>query len=242
MAHKRRPPVAHIEPNLPTLHHRPVDATTLPGHSGFYLDPVVLRADTPKIEVIGRLTGKPSASMPQPRYEIVERPGRASAVRYAGHDPHTLDIPMALDKGGGAGVESLISDLERLAQRAGDTHEPPVISVSGAGIPHTELNWRLQPIEENPALTRYKNDGSRERFGCTLHLIEAVVDLVLAETIRGGQGLRGRRTVRARQGETLYDIARRVYGDPGRASDLQKANPWARFGQVFAAGTKIRVP
>lgn len=242
MAHKRRPPVAHIEPNLPTLHHRPVDATTLPGHDGFYLDPVVLRSDTPKIEVIGRLTGKPSASMPLPRYDTVERPGRASVPRYLGHDPRLLDIPMALDKGGNAGVEALIENLERLAQRASDTHEPPVISVSGAGIPHTDLNWRVQQIEENQALTRYLGDGRRERFGCTLHLIENVIDRVLAETIRGGKGLRGRRTERTRAGETLYDLARRIYGDPGRANDLQRANPWSRFGQVFRAGIKIKVP
>jgi phage tail protein X len=242
MAHKRRPPVAHIEPNLPTLHHRPQDATTLPGHQGFYLDPVVLTSDTPKIEVIGRLTGKPSASTPSPRYETVERPGRTSAVRYAGHDPQLLDIPMALDKGGATGVEKLVANLERLAQRASDTHEPPVIKVAGAGIPHTDLNWRVQSIEPNLDQTRYLGDGRRERFACVLHLIENVVDRQLAQTITGGKGIRGRRTVRARKGETLYDVARRIYGDPSRASDLQKANPALRFGQALKAGQKIRVP
>lgn len=221
---------------------RPPNAERLSGRPGWYRDPVVLEATDPKITVIGRLTGKPTAATPRPRYETVNRPGRTALVRYTGHDPHELTIPMALDKGGDAGVEKVISLLEDLMERHSADGEPPVIRVEGQGVPHTGLKWRVQDVEENEALTRYLPDGRRERFAFTLHLIEHVTDRQLARSIVGGKGLRAVRTTRTRQGETLYDIARRAYGDPSRASDLQKANPQTRFGQVFRAGVKLKLP
>lgn len=225
----------------------PVGQGGLPGGQAALLlrgkDPVWFHSDDPLVDVVLRLTGKPTASLPHPRYDNVERPGTFSLTRYRGHDPYEQSIPVMVDRAGN-GIENVLGDLERLLERSRSTLEPPVVTVQGAGISHAGLKWRVTSIEEDPGRTEYLPDGRRSRMYCTVNLIQHVTDRLLAESIRDGKrakGIRNRQTT-ARAGEDLYDVARRVFGDPSRASDIAKANPGVRLGQRFKKPRKLRLP
>lgn len=203
-------------------------------------DAVWLHSDTPVIDLVCRLNGKPGLALPKPRYDQVDRPGTSSLNRYRGHDPRTMPVPLLIDRGGRS-IKADIVTLEQLAERTNDTAEPPVLKVQGIGVQHAGRNWRLT-LPDDPADVQYNLAGDPSRLAITVTLVEHTTDKLLAQTLTGGPGVRGTRLVRTRAGDTLYDLARRYYGDPSRASDIQKANPWARFGQVFRAGRKLYIP
>lgn len=206
-------------------------------------DPVWLHSDAPVIDVVARLTGKPSATLPRPRYDTVDLPGTTGLNRYRGHDPHEMQLPILLERAGNP-VEGDIDKLEAFARRhnaSGD--EPPVVIVQGVGVPHTDLDWRVT-FPEEPDRIEYDSSGRRIRFGLTLTLVEHISDRVLAQTLTGGKRGKGirHRTATTRKGEDLYSFARRIFGDPSRAADIQRANPFTRFGQVFKADVKLTLP
>lgn len=206
-------------------------------------DPVTFRSDNPKLEVEERLAGKPTASIPRPRYETVDRPGAFGLTRYRGHDPYVQSIPIVIDRGGD-GIENAILDLERLLERSKSTLEPPVVTVEGKGVSHTGLKWRVESAVEDTDHTMYLPDGRRSRAYFTVNLIQHVADRLLTESIKGGRrasGIRNRhRTIRA--GEDLHAFSRRIFGDPSRASDIARANPGVRLGQRFKHARSLRLP
>jgi hypothetical protein len=72
----------------------------------------------------------------------------------------------------------------------------------------------------------------------------------LNETLRQTKAARGlkTRTTRVKAGEeTLYDVARRYYGDPSRASDIARGELQAggrplALGALLKTGTQLRMP
>jgi hypothetical protein len=67
----------------------------------------------------------------------------------------------------------------------------------------------------------------RCRYETEITLTQHVTANSLNETLRQTKAARGlkTRTTRVKAGEeTLYDVARRYYGDPSRASDIARAN------------------
>lgn len=209
-------------------------------------DDVWIGSDDPLIDVIGRLIGRPSATLPRPRYDSLQRPGQFDLTQYTGHEPYVLTIPMKFD-GHGTSVEARIRDLERLAERSGPNLEPPVVKVLGNGVPHTSLRWRVQSLDEIEDRTRYTTTGDRWRFCVTVTLIQRVTDQVLAESLKAvlpAKRSRGvvNRSTRVKAGEdSVYDVARRVYGDPSRASDIARANPGIRLGSKLRVGLRLRL-
>lgn len=210
---------------------------------------VAITSSDPDIDLRARLTGRPTAALRRPRYETQDLPGEVGIVKYAGHEPVEQAIPMKFDRAAEReSVEARIRLLERLVQRTASNDEPPIVKVRGNGVLHQGFNWRVASIDEDTARTRYLPNGDRMLFACTVNLIQQVDERVLAESLaafrRRGQGPGIRtRTTKVRQGESsLYDVARRVYRDPSRASDIARANPGRRLGERLKVGWTLRLP
>lgn len=221
-----------------------IPGTPIQGTVTLGRDAVWLHSDTPTIDVVARLAGQPSATFPRPTYDTAERPGAFGLTRYRGHDPYTMSLPLMLEREGRS-IEGLIGDLEQMAERAPGSLEPPVVRVVGAGVPHSGLKWRVQLPDDVDRVQTNPGNGQRVRVWLTVTLIQHVTDTLLAETVRRGKAAKGltknRTTVRTGE-STLYDVARRVYGDPFRAGDIAAANPGIRLGQRLRPGRTLRLP
>lgn len=224
-------------------------AGALPGvnaSSGVFIiggspDTVYIGTDDQSEYILARLTGPATAGPPRPRYTRTERHEKFSIVSWVGHDPYEMAVPIKFDKGGSTSVEADIRSLWRLlgGGQAAKPVEPPVVRVIGP-VPHQTLRWRVESINEQDDRTVYlPNSDQRCRFACTVNLVQHVADQQLTLT-NSAKGLRSR-TARARRGEDLYDISKRMYGDRSHASDIARANG---VGVGFAppVGFKLRIP
>lgn len=206
-------------------------------------------SDHPPIDVLARMVGNASARPPRPNYVQTPRPGLVELNRFTGMSVYEQTLPIMFDAyAAQRSVEPAIRKLETLAERSAPNGEPPVVRAIGPipyGTEKTTVRWRVASIEEITDRTIYLPGGlERCRFACTVTLIQHVTDKQLAESIRRGKraaGLRSRK-VRAREGDYLTDIARREFGDPGRAGDIARANPGLRIGQRLKAGQTVRLP
>jgi nucleoid-associated protein YgaU len=140
--------------------------------------------------------------------------------------------------------------LEGFAEVPDHRDEPPVLKVSGAiPLPHPNLTWRLTAIED-PTNVLFLSGGKRRcRYETEITLTQHVTADSLNETLRQTKAARGlkTRTTRVKSGEqTLYDVARRYYGDPSRASDIARANfkggRQLALGSLLTVGRSLRMP
>jgi hypothetical protein len=212
---------------------------------------VWIGSEDPQLDVVCDLIGKPWVSAPQPKFETQDRPGRRGLSQYVGHDPQELELQLKLG-GAGTGVEAAITALESLARRhefAGRS-EPPILKVVGFGVPRRPAQWRITTIECDRERTLYTDGGERSLHICTVTFVEHIVDRVLAESLksvrrdRHDRGVKVRKTTVLAGEKSLYDVARRVYGNPGRASDIQAANPrlGITLGSLLRKGMRLRLP
>lgn len=219
---------------------------------------ITFSASDPEISVTAKLLGIPQPPVPRPRFDTQERPGRRDAVQYLSHEAYEMTLQVKLDNPDRVSVEGKITRLQSLAQRhhfAG-VFEPPIVKIACPAVPLTNLRWRVAEITEDINRTRfqYKVAGDkqldRHLYVANVRLLERTFDEVLVEQLRAvlpADHSRGitRRTTTVRAGEdSLYDVARRVYRDPSRAAQIQRANPiivrW--LGQRLKVGTKLRLP
>jgi LysM domain len=216
-------------------------------------DDVWIGSEVPLIDVTARLIDKPHVTAPRPKFTTQDRPLRFGLTQYVGHDLYEMALRIKLDNGGSS-VEGRIRRLESLAERkpiGGGRLEPPVVKVLGPGIRHQRLKWRITAIDEETERAKYTAGGKDcTLYVATVRLVQHVVDRVLAESLRAvspanrERGIRNR-TITVKAGETsLYDVAKRVYGDPQKAADIANANPGRslRLGSRLKPGMRLRVP
>lgn len=205
-------------------------------------DAVYIGTDDQSTFLVARLTGAPDPAPPQPRYTTTERWGQFSTTTWAGHDPYQMALPIKLDRGGRRTVEPDIRALWRLLGGGKATRpvEPPVVRLVGP-VPHAGLRWRCRAFEVNDERTQYLvGTSERSRFAGTLTLVQAVADEKLEASLGPGKGVKARFT-RARRGEDLYDISKRMYGNRSHAADIARAN---HVGVSFvpSTGLRLRIP
>lgn len=255
MAKRRRQPISRVSPVIQVGapagfspgQSRPKVSTLIEGVYGS----VWIGSDHPPVDVVGVLWRPASARPPRPRYEQTPRPGLVALNRYSYHEGYEQTIPLKFDgysRDRSRSVEGMIRKLESLAERSAPNGEPPVVRAIGPipyGTEKSTVRWRVSAIEEIEERTIYLPGGlERCRFVCNVTLIQHVTDRQLAESIRRGkraQGVTNRKT-KAKAGEYLTDVSRRIYGDPSRASDIARANPGLRLGQRLKAGQTVRLP
>jgi hypothetical protein len=202
---------------------------------------VWIGSEHPAIDVVAKLIGPVRCTPPRPRYLTDDRHGRTSVTRWAGQQPLEQEIPLKFDgHRNEASVVGKIRDLESLAMPVGNG-PPPLVRAFGASVRHQGLWWRITQIVENTERAIYINDD-QVVYVATVTLTQHVKDQLLNFAGANAQGFRNRTTT-VRDGEdSLYDVAKRVYKDRGKAKDIARANPGVRLGQKLKRGTKLRLP
>lgn len=200
-------------------------------------------ADIPRL--VALLRNPVSNPVPRPRIVTVERPGTWSLTEYAGHDPYMLTLPLRFDRWRtGEPVEDQMRLLERLAERQKPTLVPPIVRVRGP-VPHKGLRWWVSAINVDDEQTLWTDTGdARTRIIVDVELTSYHAPDTLDEDLGPLKSQKGiaTRTTRVREGESdLYAVARRVYHDPSRASDIARANH-IPLGTRLKTGRPLRIP
>lgn len=213
---------------------------------------VISTADNPHdpIQVTCEQTAPALWRPPRGRWSTIDRGGRIGLISYDGQDPYELQLFVRFDGYPGQGVEGSIRALESFAEVPDGQQEPPVLAVDGAiPKPHPNLKWRLTLIDDPADVLFLPGGKSRCRYSTTLTLTQHVTPDTLTETLKQTKSSSGlqTRTTRVQPGETtLYDVARRYYHNPARASEIAQANfkngrPLS-LGSKLTAGTQLRMP
>lgn len=187
---------------------------------------------------------------PVPRYQNVDRPGRIGVPEWMGQDPYQLIAAIRIDGYPARSVEPDIRLLESFAEVPSGRQQPPALTVEGATPrPHPHLKWCLTDIADPTDVLFVPGGKHRCRYATTLTLTQHVDSAELDETLRATGASRGlrTRTTKVRPGENdLFTVARRVYGNPGRASDIAQANfsngAHLRLGMRLRVGQTLRIP
>jgi LysM repeat protein len=154
-----------------------------------------------------------------------------------------------------------ISRISRMAVGTATQEEPPLVTVSGPGVPKPTgpTQWVIESITWGTNVIwdfSYLGVMSRLRQDATINLLQYVAgDRVAFKNLKVGTGIQAapkstkaaphgwQQTVTARQGDTLKKIAARVYkpANPGDWKIIAKANN-IRDGNHLKKGQKIRIP
>lgn len=236
----RRP--QHPPQRLPNTH----DATTRSADHVATPGTIWIWADVPLITVTARLRGPATSPSPRPQIRVTDRRGQVSLTEYAGREPYEVILPIQFDEfRSQRSVEPWIAQLERLAVAEGDARTSPIVRVEGPIPPRCKnVTWFVDDLIEIPERTEHNTTGDRVRYAVDVHLIERTWDdlLVSAQQIPTSEqtGLLTRTTT-VKKGEDIYDVARRAYGDPGRAVEIARANTIPLTSKL-KVGQRLRLP
>lgn len=203
---------------------------------------VVFLSDDPDTRLACETEGG-HPSPPEPVYDEVQRAGAISLTPWVRQNPYKMDVHVRIDGFPDRSVENDIKTLEGLAEVQAGRSEPPIVTLDGAvPKPHPNLKWVISGFDA-PTVD-FLASGERCRYETTVHLIQRVTDRVLVESLRATSQSKGVkvRTITVRAGEDwLFDVARRAYKDPSRASDIARANS-LHLGKKLRAGLVLRLP
>lgn len=203
---------------------------------------VVFSSDSPEASVTCETTGA-FPFPPEPVIDEVRRPGAISLTPWTGQAPYRMDVTVRFDGFPDRSVEPSIAVLEGFAEVPAGRAEPSAVTVDGAvPKPHPNIKWRVSGFD-TPTVD-FLLSGERCRYETVVHLVQAVTDRVLIESLRATSKSKGvkARTITVRDGEDwLFEIARRAYKDPSRAGDIATANS-LHLGKKLTPGTVLRLP
>lgn len=180
------------------------------------------------------------------KWDEVDRPEDVALTDYTGDSLVHLDVPVLLD-GYRAGVDqtALLSQILTLT-RGGSAGRAPDFIATGP-IPYSGLRCVMEAPDWGDTM-RF-DDGRLARQALTLHLIEFVDPDAIAVTAKksdagaagGGKSKTKGVTVKA-GGETLLQVATRVYGNPSLAQEIGRMNGIRDVRKKIKAGTVLRLP
>lgn len=187
-------------------------------------------------------------------WELVNRPRRQAATLWTGIEPLRMPVPIVLDGfRGDDSVESEVSKLEAMARPPARGAEPPIVNVSGPGIPHSDIDWVIENIEWGEGLLS-RSGRERVRQEGTITLLRYVADdrlsirsaqeRALANAVATGnlysEGQRSIGLYTVNEGETLASIAANEFGNAGQWHRLADLND-IRDPDSVVAGQVIRL-
>jgi hypothetical protein len=184
---------------------------------------------------------------------VVSRQRKIGLTVWQGKDPLRMAVSILFDGFiDGTSQEIPISRLSRMALPPAGGGEPPVVKVSGLGVPKpgpTEwviesLAWGTNVIWENAAngvLARLRQD-------CVVSLLQYVDDdrvafkgLQPASSPTGKSKSGWPKTYTAKAGDTLNTIAKHFYGDASKWKKIGDANG-IRDPRSVKKNQKLRIP
>jgi len=190
----------------------------------------VLRGDGPP-KMVGGLGG----------WQQVARPRRTSLTQWIGCEPYQMDVPILFD--GWHDKTSVEDDIRRLAKMAtgADYSPPPTVIIQGA-VPVSDATWVIDNIDWGDEVyweETVQGKTYRLRQDAVVHLLEYQAEERLKITIT--KSLPNTYVVH-RAGETLRSIAKAMYGNGKRWTEIKKANPKIRDPNKLPINTTLRIP
>lgn len=185
----------------------------------------------------------------------VPRPRRLALTQWDGRSPFEMAVQLVLDAHADDGsVEAQCSALERMALPPRSLAEPPVVRIKGP-VPHDDLTWVVNGIDWGAAMRNDAGNRSRQEVTLTLKRYVAEDRLTLrpaAEKARekgsgGGGGTNtktktpAQRTYVVKSGDTLSEIAARMYGNASQWKKIADANN-IRDPRNLRVGQTLRIP
>jgi nucleoid-associated protein YgaU len=151
-----------------------------------------------------------------------------------------MDVPVMFDNLDGSSVENDVALLFQMAIGA-DFDPPPTVRID-AGVPIKGATWIINGFDWGDDViydVNAKGKPFRSRQDAVVHLIQYVPqDVVRILTVKALPNIY---TVH-NKGETMRTIAKAMYGDARRWTDIKKANPKQRDPNHLKVGTKLRIP
>lgn len=181
-------------------------------------------------------------------WETVDRPRRASLVRFKGRGPFKQDIAVLFDGvASRKSQETDIRNLEAMGTQPGDLQLPPRLKVSGLAY-KTSLWWVIDDITwDSQDVIKMDISGrpARVRQAGVVHLLEFIDDKVITTPAQPKVNHPVKK-VTVPDGMTLKQIAQMIYGDPDKWFIIYQNNleviPIPDPRQFIPKGTALVTP
>lgn len=176
-------------------------------------------------------------------WEVLDRPKRTGATRWAGKAPLAMDVAILFDGFIQSDpVEAEITRLMHMAWAPAINDEPPKVRVSG-GTPGDTFTWLVNDLSwgDNQIWDFYRGSMVRFRQDVVVHLLQSV-DVNLAAVARPHVGGKvSPRYYTVKRGDTLQKIAVKMYGDREKWKVIAKANK-IRDPRKIRVGQRLKIP
>lgn len=186
----------------------------------YYVD---FKASNGAIVRVLRGDGPPKMTGGSGGWNVVTRPRRVGLTQWQGRDPYRMDIPILFDAyREGVSVEPGISRLNNMSM-GHDYNPPPTVLVEGA-VPIKGARWVIEDIDWGDEVfweTSSQGQYFRLRQDAVVHLLQYQAEKRLKITMP--KSLPNEFTV-PRDGYTLREVAKQMYGNAERWKEIQKAN------------------
>lgn len=187
----------------------------------------------------------PSLTGGSPNWEEVARPGRVAMTDYRGQGLIRVDLPIFFDGWPDSSVESKVERVLRLC-RGRDGERPPDFTATGP-MPYSGSRFVMELPDWGDGLRAGRGTGIRGelvRQALTLKLLQFVDPATVRFQPRGiGIGkARPVETIVQHDGETLLEVAARVYGSVTKAGEIAKLNGIRDTRRGLKAGKHLALP
>jgi hypothetical protein len=186
-------------------------------------------------------------------YEALKRPNDDAATLFTGNGLLTIDVPVLFDGWGPPGRRSDVGPhIDQVyALCFGEGRLPPPDFIASGPIPGSGKRFQMalpEELEDPRPITG--ESGTRFRLALVLKLVEFNDPGEVKWQSAPGSGHVGKMAIAQgvptsivlAQSETLLQVAAKVYGDPGAASDIGELNGIADLRKKLKAGTRLKLP
>ena len=176
-------------------------------------------------------------------WSSVERKGNVDATIWTSGKPLKQAFPVILDRLYAAGdVEKEFNALERMC-RPPNGVRPSIVTITGPAL-HTDRRWVIEDLGVTEE-SFVREGGKLKRVGpFTITLVQHVTVDVKSKSKKKAAARPTTTTVKAKQGEDVYALAKRVFGrrTAKLVHDIVKLNGLHDPHAKLKAGQKLKVP
>lgn len=185
-------------------------------------------------------------------WQVVSRERRIGLTQWQGKDPLRMSVPLLFDGvRSGQGQELAISHLSRMALPPQGGGEPPVVTISGRGVPSPgPTQWVIENLQwGSNVMWDFDDSGvmSRVRQDVVVNLLEyrgddRVAFRALQPGLKPGKSTSGwPKTYTVKSGDTLQKIAAHFYKNASKWKQIATANN-IRDPKKLKVNSTIRIP